>query len=157
MALDVPWEREKIMNIDINKVFPTNPSSFEGFQFVRIITALLLFVVVVRSCIHLFAADGGAERIAGIDTSVEGGKNIIAMFHQWGAIQLILAVLLYVLFFRYPGFTPLIVLTLAFDPVMRFVASRVLSVTSTRRPPGAALNAPAFVVAMLLFAASIWG
>ena len=145
------------MNLDINKVFPMDPSIYEGFLFVRIATALLLFVVVVRSCIHLFASDGGAQRIAGIDTSVEGGKNIIAMFHQWGAIQLILAVLLYVLFFRYPGFTPLIVLTLASDPVMRFVASRVLSVTSTRRPPGAKLNAPAFVVAMLLFAASIWG
>ena len=145
------------MNLDINKVFPMDPSMYEGFLFVRIATALLLFVVVVRSCIHLFASDGGAQRIAGIDTSVEGGKNIIAMFHQWGAIQLILAVLLYVLFFRYPGFTPLIVLTLASDPVMRFVASRVSSVTSTRRPPGAALNAPAFVVAMLLFAASIWG
>ena len=145
------------MNLDINKVFPIDPSIYEGFLFVRIATALLLFVVVVRSCIHLFASDGGAQRIAGIDTSVEGGKNIIAMFHQWGAIQLILAVLLYVLFFRYPGFTPLIVLTLAFDPVMRFVASRVSSVTSTRKPPGAALNAPAFVIAMLLFAASIWG
>ena len=145
------------MNLDINKVFPIDPSVYDGFLLVRIATALLLFVVVVRSCIHLFASDGGAQRIAGIDTSVEGGKNIIAMFHQWGAIQLILAVLLYVLFFRYPGFTPLIVLTLAFDPVMRFVASRVSSVTSTRKPPGAALNAPAFVIAMLLFAASIWG
>ena len=143
------------MNLDINKVFPIDPSVYDGFLLVRIATALLLFVVVVRSCIHLFASDGGAQRIAGIDTSVEGGKNIIAMFHQWGAIQLILAVLLYVLFFRYPGFTPLIVLTLASDPVMRFVASRVLSVTSTRKPPGAALNAPAFVVAMLLFIASL--
>ena len=145
------------MNLDINKVFPLDPSIYEGFLFVRIVTALLLFVVVVRSCIHLFTSDGGAQRIAGIDTSVEGGKNIIAMFHQWGAIQLILAVLLYVLFFRYPGFTPLIVLTLAVEPVMRFVAGRVLSVTSTRKPPGAALNAPAFVVAMLLFVSSIWG
>ena len=145
------------MNLEINKVFPLDPSIYEGFLFVRIATALLLFVVVVRSCIHLFTSDGGAQRIAGIDTSVEGGKNIIAMFHQWGAIQLILAVLLYVLFFRYPGFTPLIVLTLAVEPVMRFVAGRVLSVTSTRKPPGAALNAPAFVVAMLLFVTSIWG
>lgn len=145
------------MNFDISAVFPKDPSVYEGFLFVRIIASLLLFVVVVRSCIHLFAADGGAQRIAGIDTSVEGGKNIIAMFHQWGAIQLILAVLLYVLFFRYPGFTPLIVLTLAFDPVMRFVASRILSVTSTRKPPGAALNAPAFIVLMLLFIASIKG
>jgi uncharacterized membrane protein HdeD (DUF308 family) len=144
-----------MMNIDINRVFPTDPSIFQGSQFVRIIAGLLLFVVVVRSCIHLFTADGGAQRIAGLDTSVEGGKNIIAMFHQWGAIQLVLGVLLIVLFFRYPGFTPLIVLTLAFDPVMRFVASRVLSVTSTRTPPGAKLNAPAFVVLALLFIASI--
>jgi ubiquinone/menaquinone biosynthesis C-methylase UbiE len=60
-----------------------------------------------------------------------------------------------VVLFRYPGFTPLIVLTLAFDPVMRFVASRILSVTSTRTPPGAKLNAPAFVVLTLLFIASI--
>jgi hypothetical protein len=77
------------------------------------------------------------------------------MFHQWGAIQLILGSLLIVLFFRYPGFTPLIVLTLAFDPVMRFVSSRIMSVTSTRTPPGARLNAPAFVVLTLLFIASI--
>ena len=138
-------------------MLPDDLSSFDGFQFVRIVTALLLFVVVVRSCIHLFAPDGGAQRIAGVDTSVEGGNNIIAMFHQWGAIQLILAVLLVVLFFRYPGFTPLIVLTLAFDPIMRFVASRILNVTSTRKPPGAVLNAPAFVVLMLLFFASIKG
>jgi hypothetical protein len=145
------------MNFDVNKVFPTDPSSFEGFQFVRIVAALLLFVVVVRSCIHLFASDGGAQRIAGVDTSVEGGNNIIAMFHQWGAIQLILGALLIALFFRYPGFTPLIVLTLAFDPVMRFVASRILNVTSIRKPPGAVLNAPAFVLLMLLFFASLRG
>ena len=143
------------MNIDINKVFPADPSSYEGFQFIRIVATLLLLLVVVRSCIHLFASDGGAQRIAGIDTSVEGGNNIIAMFHQWGAIQLILGALLIVLFFRYPGFTPLILLTLAFDPVMRFVASRVLSVTSTRTPPGAKLNAPAFVILTLLFVASL--
>ena len=143
------------MNLDLNTVFPTDPSSYEGFQFVRVVAALLLLLMVVRSCIHLFAADGGAHRIAGIDTSVEGGNNIIAIFHQWGAIQLILAVLLSVLFFRYPGFTPLIVLTMAFDPIMRFVASRKLNVTSTRKPPGAVLNAPAFVILMLLFLASI--
>ena len=145
----------EIMNIDIDKLFPIDPFSFEGFQIVRIAAALILLLMLVRSCIHLFASDGGAQRIAGVDTSVEGGNNIIAMFHQWGAIQLILAVLLVVLFIRYPGFTPLIVLTIAFDPVMRFVASRIMNVTSTRTPPGAALNAPGFIVLMLLFVASL--
>ena len=91
------------MKLDIKKIFPNNPLKFEGFRIIRLIAALYISVMVARSCIHLFAPDGGAQSIAGIDTSVEGGNNIIAIFHQWGAIQLILAILLIVLFFRYPG------------------------------------------------------
>ncbi len=143
------------MKFDIKKLLPNNPTKFEGFRAIRIVTAIYLLVMVVRSCIHLFAADGGAQSIAGIDTSVEGGNNIIAIFHQWGAIQLILAVLLFVLFFRYPGFTPLILLTLALDPVMRFIAGQMMSLTSTGTPPGEALNAAAFYLLALLFIASL--
>jgi hypothetical protein len=143
------------VKFDIKKLLPNNPTKFEGFRAVRIVTAIYLLVMVVRSCIHLFAADGGAQSIAGIDTSVEGGNNIIAIFHQWGAIQLILAVLLFVLFFRYPGFTPLILLTLALDPVMRFIAGQMMSLTTTGTPPGEALNAAAFYLLALLFIASL--
>ena len=143
------------MKFDIKKLLPKDPAKFEGVRAVRIVTAIYLLVMVVRSCIHLFAADGGAQSIAGIDTSVEGGNNIIAIFHQWGAIQLILAVLLFVLFFRYPGFTPLILLTLALDPVMRFIAGQMMSVTTTGTPPGEALNAAAFYLLALLFIASL--
>ena len=143
------------MKLDIKKVFPNELSRFEGFRPIRLIAALYMFVMVVRSCIHLFAPDGGAQSIAGIDTSVEGGDNIIAIFHQWGAIQLILAVLLFVLFFRYPGFTPLILLTLALDPVMRSIAGQMMSVTSTGTPPGEALNTAAFYLLALLFIASL--
>ena len=143
------------MKFDIKKLLPNNPTKFEGFRAIRIVTAIYLLVMVVRSCIHLFAADGGAQSIAGIDTSVEGGDNIIAIFHQWGAIQLILAVLLFVLFFRYPGFTPLILLTLALDPVMRFIAGQMMSLTSTGTPPGEALNGAAFCLLALLFIATL--
>ena len=143
------------MKFDIKELLPKNPTKFEGFRAIRIVTAIYLLVMVVRSCIHLFAADGGAQSIAGIDTSVEGGNNIIAIFHQWGAIQLILAVLLFVLFFRYPGLTPLILLTLALDPVLRFVAGQMMSVTATGTPPGEALNAAAFYLLALLFIASL--
>jgi hypothetical protein len=145
------------MKIDIKRIFPRDPSRFEEFGPVRLITALYMFVMVARSCIHLFAADGGAQSIAGIDTSVEGGDNIIAIFHQWGAIQLILAVLLLVLFFRYPGFTPLILLTLALDPVLRFVAGQQMSLTTTGTPPGEALNGASFYLLLILFLASLVG
>jgi hypothetical protein len=143
------------VKFEIKELLPDNPTKFEGFRAVRIVTAIYLLVMVVRSCIHLLAADGGAQSIAGIDTSVEGGNNIIAIFHQWGAIQLILAVLLLVLFFRYPGFTPLILLTLALDPVMRFIAGQMMSLTSTGTPPGEALNGASFCLLALLLIASL--
>ena len=144
------------MKLDIKKVFPKNPSRFEGFGIIRLIAVLYMFVMVVRSCIHLFAPDGGAQSIAGIDTSVEGGDNIIAIFHQWGAIQLILAILLVVLFFRYPGLTPLILLILILDPILRFVAGQQMSLTTAGTPPGEALNGVAFYLLLVLFLGSLW-
>ena len=144
------------MKLDIKKVFSKNPSRYEGFRIIRLIALLYMLVMVVRSCIHLFASDGGAQSIAGIDTSVEGGNNIIAIFHQWGAIQLILAILLLVLFFGYPGLTPLILLTLSLDPVLRFVAGQQMSLTTTGTPPGEALNGVAFYLLLVLFLGSLW-
>jgi uncharacterized membrane protein HdeD (DUF308 family) len=143
------------MTLDIRMILPKDPSSYKGYRSVRKVTAVFLLVVLVRSCIHLFASDGGAKSIAGIDTSVEGGENIIAIFHQWGAIQLILAALLLLLFFRYPGFTPLILLTLAIDPIMRAISGQIAPLTSEGTPPGEALNWPAFLLLVALFISSL--
>jgi hypothetical protein len=143
------------MKIDIKKILPKDPSSFTGFTSIRILTALYLLVAVVRSCIHLFAEDGGAKSIAGVDTSVAGGENIIAIFHQWGAIQLILALLLSLLFFRYPGFTPLILITLSVDPILRWIAGRMLPLTTVGTPPGESLNWVAFFSLAVLFVLSL--
>jgi hypothetical protein len=138
-----------------NQIIPDNPKEYRGFPVVRLITLAFLLIVVVRSAIHLFSPDGGAESIAGIDTSVAGGGNIIALFHQWGAIQLLFAGLLAVLFFAYKGFTPLVILFLALDAPMRALAGQMGAVESTRTPPGEALNWPVFVVLAILFAVSI--
>ena len=140
---------------DIKRIFPKNPSVFVGFKLIRILTALYLVVAVVRSGIHLFAPDGGAQSIAGIDTSVAGGDNIIAIFHQWGATQLLLALFLVLLFFCYPGLTPLILASLAMDPVVRAVAGHVKAVTTEGTPPGESLNWAAFFLLTALFTASL--
>lgn len=143
------------MEFNINKVLPKDNSNFNGFRIIRPITAIYMLVMVVRSCIHLFSSDGGANSIAGIDLSVAGGDNIIAIFHQWGAIQLILAVLLFVMFFRYPGLTPLVLLTLAMDPVMRFISGHIKAITAIGTPPGASLNGAAFCLLTVLFIVSL--
>lgn len=143
------------MNIDFKKVLPKDPSIFGGFRTVRIITGLFLLLGLVRSCIHLFSSDGGASSIAGVDTTVTGGDNIIAIFHQWGAIQLLLALLLSLLFLRYPGFTPLVLLTLALDPILRWIAGRMLPLTTVGTPPGESLNWAAFFLLAVLFVCSL--
>ena len=143
------------MNFDIANLLPDDVSVYSGFGFVRVLIPIILVLVVVRSCIHVFAQDGGAQRIAGVDTSVAGGDNVIAMFHQWGAVQLTLVGLLIVVFVRYPGLTPLVILTLAFDPVTRAIAARMKKLTSTKTPPGARLNWPAFVVLVVLLVFSL--
>ena len=143
------------MKFALNNILPRDPSKFAGFLFVRIITGLYMAVIVVRSCIHIFSADGGANSIAGIDLSVGGGNNIIAIFHQWGAIQLLLVLLQLVIFFRYPGLTSLVLASLVADPILREIAGQMMPVTSTSTPPGAALNAPAFFFVLVLFVVSL--
>jgi len=143
------------MKINLKKVLPTELSSYVGYRIVRIATALYLMVMIGRSSIHLFSSDGGANGIAGIDISVAGGDNIVAIFHQWGATQLLLALFLSLLFIGYPGMTPLIVLTLAVEPVMRMIAGQIKSVTADGAPPGESLNGPTFVFLAVLFIASV--
>ena len=41
------------------------------------------------------------------------------------------------------------------NPVMRFIAGQMMSVTSTGTPPGEALNAASFYLLILLFIASL--
>jgi len=139
----------------MNQILPSDPTNYTGPRWVRYATIPFLLVVVARSLVHLFTTDGGAQSIAGIDTSVEGGNNIIALFHQWGAIQLLLAILLVALFIRYKGFTPLVLLGLALDPVLREIAGMQMKVTAVGTPPGAALNTPALVALSLLFVFSL--
>ena len=139
----------------MNKILPSDPTNYTGPRWVRYATIPFLLVVVARSLIHLFTADGGAQSIAGIDTSVEGGNNIIALFHQWGAIQLLVAILLVALFIRYRGFTPLVLLGLALDPILREVAGMQMKVTAVGTPPGAAHNTPVLVALSLLFVFSL--
>ena len=138
-----------------NQILPENPREYRGFGIVRLITLAFLLIVVVRSMIHLFTPDGGAESIAGIDTSVSGGNNIIALFHQWGAIQLLLVGLMLTLFFAYKGLTPLVIFFLALDAPMRALAGMMGKIESAHTPPGEALNWPAFFFLATLFIVSL--
>ncbi len=73
------------MDLDFSAVLPDDPSRYGGSQFIRIALALLLFVMVARSCVHLFASDGGAQRIGGVDTSDFGVLDVTFKKSFWSS------------------------------------------------------------------------
>lgn len=88
----------------------------------------------------MFFPDGGAQSIATIDLSVSGGANIVAIFGQLGAIQLLLALLLWVLLLRYRGLVPLVLLVFILEPALRALEGHLKPVTTEGVAPGAAFN-----------------
>jgi hypothetical protein len=122
------------------EVVPADPAVFHGPLVAEWITAAWLVIVTARSLVHIFAPDGGARSIATIDTSVAGGPNIVGLFGQWGAVQLLLAGLLWVLLIRYPGIIPLILTTLLAEPFLRRLSARLKPIETQRTAPGARFN-----------------
>ena len=121
-------------------LLPGSPARFAGPIATRWFAAAYLVLVTARGVVHLVAPDGGAGTIATIDVTVEGGANVIAMFGQWGSIQLLLAALLWLLLLRYRGFVPLVLLVLLVEPLLRDVAGRLKPLETLGTAPGAALN-----------------
>ena len=109
---------------NIAELLPKQPLYFKGPTLASISTMLYLSLITVRSLLHLLLPDGGAQSIATIDVSGASGVNIIAIFGQWGASQLLLAGLLWLLILRYPGFISLALLVLANEDAGRVVDTR---------------------------------
>jgi hypothetical protein len=121
-------------------LLPAAPTRYDGPALAWWFAAAYLVVVTLRSLVHVLAPDGGAGTIATIDLSVAGAANVVAMFGQWGAIQLLLALLLWVLLLRYRGFVPLVLLVLLVEPGLRELAGRLKPIETLGTAPGAALN-----------------
>ena len=135
-------------------LLPSDPTRFGGPAIATWITTILLVVITARSLVHLFLPDGGAHSIATIDTSVAGGDNIVAIFGQWGASQLLLVGALWVLRLRYRGLIPFILCVLLLEPILRVISGHLKTIVTLATAPGAALNGYAVpVVALTLYLA----
>lgn len=121
----------------LSAILPEDACIYRGDRWVTIFVVLLSIVATVRSVIHIARHDGGAASIAGIDIEVEGGQNIVAIFAQWGLVQLLQAALGWVVVFRYRGLIPLILLVSLLENVGRIVVGRAKPLKVAKPPPGA--------------------
>lgn len=91
----------------------------------------------LRSLAHIFLPDGGAGSIAGLDTEVAGGQNIIAMFGQWGLAQLLLALAMWGVIFYARGLVPLGLVFASLDWGGRLLVGSLKPLEVLDSPPGA--------------------
>jgi hypothetical protein len=124
--------------VSLSNLFPETDRDYIGPRSAFILFVVISIVSTIRSLIHIFFADGGASSIAGISIDVQGGKNIVAIFGQWGASQLILALMYWLVIIRYRFLVPAMLGLTFVEQLLRLGVGRIkplVEVTGT--PPGA--------------------
>ena len=110
----------------------------------------------VRSLIHIFAPDGGAGSIAGMDLAVAGAGGIIFAFALWGSEQLLFALLQWVVILRYRSLVPLMWAFELLEILGRMLVGRLKPVAFAHVPPGEVGNYVFLALSLLMLGLIVW-
>lgn len=131
---------------------------FNHKKWIRVIFFILSSITIIRSLIHIFSMDGGANSIAGIPLDLyayEASQAIIFMFAMWGISQLIIGLFyMYVLFLK-PNLVPLMILSLTLEYTLRILIGQIKPIVTTHTAPGAYANYIMIPLSVILFLCSI--
>jgi hypothetical protein len=119
-----------------SRFLPPADEAYRGPKAPLVFLILIAVVSTARSLVHIFAADGGAFSIAGIAVDVEGGANIVAMFGQWGASQLLLALVYWLVILRYRFLVPAMLAVVFLEQALRIGVGLIKPVQVAAPPPG---------------------
>jgi len=143
----------------LNKILPdVIDNNYRGNKMALWFFYLITAVTVVRSCVHIFKYDGGAQSIATIplDTYTEGGAaTVVLIFAYWGLSQLMFGIIQMIVAFKYKSLIPLMYLMLVFEWVSRFAISLFKPIETTGQAPGGIGNMVLPIVCLVMFFLSI--
>ena len=137
--------------MDWERLFPSIDKDYTGSSIPFYFLILIAIVSTIRSLIHIFAPDGGANSIAGIDVSVHGGANIVAIFAQWGALQLLLTLFYWLAIFRYRFLVPVMLAAVIIEQLLRIGAGQLKPLEITNPPPGAIGSEILLPISVIMF------
>ena len=108
----------------LQKILPTTiDNNYKGNKIALWVFYFITAVTVVRSLIHMFKHDGGAQSIATIplDTFTESGAAVVILiFAYWGLSQLMFGIIQVIVAIRYKSLIPLMYLMLVLEWAARF-------------------------------------
>ena len=143
----------------LNNVLPEIiDNNYRGHKIALWFFYLITAVTIVRSCIHIFKDDGGAQSIATIPLESYnngGAEAVVFIFAYWGLSQLMFGLLQVVVSLKYRGLIPLMYLFLLFEYVARFGISLFKSLETSGQAPGGVANYAFPLIFIIMFFLSI--
>lgn len=144
----------------ISKVLPkTIDNEYKGHKMALYFFYLITTITVIRSLIHTFSADGGAQSIATIPLdkySTEASQTVVLIFALWGLSQLIMGLFYVIISFRYKSLIPLMYVFIVFEYFMRLVISNYKPIVTEETAPGGIANYVMIPIGIILFFLSVY-
>lgn len=132
-------------------IFPeVADNNYKGNKIALYVFILIVIMGLLRSCVHLFAQDGGAGSIAGINLDVAGASGIVSAFSLWGSSQLIYSLIQLVVFLKYKTLIPLMYVFIVLEYSLRIFVGHIKPVTFLHTPPGQIGNYLLIPLALLM-------
>ena len=114
---------------------PSTNDQYGGSILSAYFLTLASVLTVIPGCIHVFALDGGAGTIAGLDLS-HAGRTTIALFAWAGATQIALGSVMLVVSLRYRSLVPLMLGVVIVERTLHALDAWILKVgTGGHHPP----------------------
>ena len=131
------------MNDKIKVLPKVIDNQYKGSNIAKQVFLLITILTVIRSLIHVFAPDGGAQSIATIplDTYTQAGAaSVIMIFSLWGLSQLLMGVVYLVVYLRYKSLIPAMYVLLIAEYIMRIVIGMMKPIETVGTAPGGVGN-----------------
>ena len=128
----------------IDKLLPQPiTNTYRGESLAKWVLVLLTIMTLVRSLLHIFLPDGGAQSIATIplDSFTDNGvAAVIHIFAQWGLSQLLFGLLYVLVLWRYQSLIPLMYLFIFIEYTGRLLIGLAKPFETSGTSPGAVGN-----------------
>lgn len=128
----------------LEKMFPKQLNNdYAGSLIARWVFVLLTAVTLVRSLIHMFSPDGGAQSIATIPLdsfTSDGAAAVVLIFSQWGLSQFLIGIIYLVVLWRYQALIPFMYLLIIIEYTMRIIIGFLKPIETAGTAPGAIGN-----------------
>lgn len=144
----------------LKRLFPPQANNhYQGPAIALWFFVLITLFTLVRSCLHIFLPDGGAQSIATIPLNSftpNGAASVILLMSLWGLSQLLMGLFYLVVLWRYRTLIPLMYLLIILEYVGRMLLMHFKPIHITGTAPGHIGDFIMVPLAFLLLILSLW-